>query len=220
MSYINAGTFADDTFAASIIPPWPASMVVGNTVVAVIVIHDMTNISPPSGWDTTFVAVQDGGYSAAVYSRRIDGSESGAGPTFTVDTGVGDIFAVAYQFSNLISLNPIGASSTHVDIGNPHFGNGITTTAANSYVLAFDGAFDDVALDTPSGWTPLDSQGDSVNLLSHATLFGKTVPSSGTYSGDISENGASAAYVLLEVELLAAASPPPSGSQPQIFIAT
>lgn len=209
-AYVNAGVETVAAAALLVTPPWPAAMVVGNTLLAFFLSHAGTGALAFGGvvWDSSGAGGSSG--SPAIQWRaqthRIDGTESGSGPDLTTDVAA-DLMAVIFQVSGLRVTNPMSGGATALyDIQNPHNGAGFNTAGANSFVVAFDGAFGNTVLATPPTWTLRNSQGEGV-VGTHTTLFSKLVANSGDPTGDITQNGANADWMLTELELF-----PPAGA--------
>src|SRR5213078_3045478 len=130
----------------------PAATVANDVMVALITAHGSSSvptITPPAGW-TLIVNTTQGGQNRAVSTYWKVAGTAGAGPgpyAFTVSSSrvAGGISA----YSNVDTTNPIDASGGQVSSSTPS----ITTTVANTMLVACFGRAGGSAIGAPTGMT-------------------------------------------------------------------
>jgi hypothetical protein len=205
-SYVNAGTRANSSGATSLTPALPASRTSGNLLIAVAGSkNNFAHTCATAGW--TKFAQQNSGtawtVSLWVYRRTqggVDGSETA--PAITVGTSSVACFAQVIQYSGTFDPTDLLGGEVNVNAGtsSTHSCNGIVTTADNSLVIYIDAAAANTELATPTGWTEEVDNGSDTEATSNAN-GSKSMSAAGTSSGNISVTGASAAWVMWQIEL-------------------
>jgi hypothetical protein len=205
-SYLNAGTRANSSGATSLSPALPASRTSGNLLIAVAGSkNNFAHTCATAGW--TKFAQQNSGtawtVSLWVYRRTqggVDGSETA--PAITVGTSSVACFAQVIQYSGTFDPTDLLGGAVNVNAGtsSTHSCNGIVTTADNSLVIYIDAAAANTALATPTGWTEELDNGSNTGATRNAN-GSKSISAAGTSSGNISVTGASAAWVMWQIEL-------------------
>lgn len=205
-AYLNSGTRANSSGATSRTPALPGSRVSGNLLLAIIGSkNNFTHTSSSPGWSKLDQRDSGTGWTTSlwIYNRTgggVDGSE--AAPTVDVASSNVACFGQVIQCSGPFDPDdPIGATNFNTGTSSTHSCTGVNTTADNSLMLYIDTAAANTALATPSGWTENLDNGSSTGATRN-TVGTKQMGSSGSASGDISVAGASAAWVMWQIELL------------------
>ena len=164
--------------------------------------NNANHSSATAGW-TKFGQVNSGAswtVSLWYYDPYASGNNPTGSVTITVTwTGSAACFGSCWRVQNVFGL---GASSSNTGTTNPHSTTGITTTGVNSRVMYADGAAANTAMATPAGWTENSDRGSNTGAT-REVFGGRNLTSSGSSSGNISVNGANAAWVQWQIELLA-----------------
>jgi hypothetical protein len=205
-AFVNAGTWSDSSGATALTPALPTGRSLGNLLIAVVGSkNNFVHTSTSNGWTKYDQRNSGTGWTVSLwvykrYSGGVDGSE--AAPTIAVGSSSVACFAQVIQFSGPFDVQDILAGAMNVNTGttSTHTCTGITTTADNSLAIYIDAAAADTALGTPSGWIEDLDNGSSTSATQNAN-GSKAITSVGTSSGNISVTGASAAWVMWQIEL-------------------
>lgn len=209
-SFVNVGAEAHQGFGQSLSLALPASLVVGNTLFAMVFGSSTLgahSINTPSGW-SVHDSLQDGSFSLFVFKRTVDGSESS--PITVTWTPNDEVYGRVFQYTGVDS---IGATSHVLDPGGAGANwttAGVTTTRATSHVITLlvgnNGRTANVSNGTPSGWTA-EFDGNTF------AAYGIDVASSGGSSGSVSQAlGISQRYSTFTIELQSVLVGGPSGT--------
>jgi hypothetical protein len=205
-SYVNAGTRANSSGATSLTPALPASRTTGNLLIAIVGSkNNFTHTSSSAGWTKYDQRNSGTGWTVSLWVYRrtqggVDGSE--AAPAIAVGSSSVACFAQIIQFAGPFDPTDMLGGAVNVNTGttSTHTCNGIVTTADNSLVIYIDAAAANTALATPTGWTEELSNGSNTEATWNAN-GSKAIASRGTSSDNISVIGASAAWVMWQIEL-------------------
>ena len=174
---VASGTNAATT---SLVLPRPTGTVAGDVLVAAITVRNAPTITPPAGWTLVRRTVRSGSFSQAVFVHAVGAGEP-ATNTFTLSiarTAIGTIAA----YSGVDTANPIVANSglgtsASTSITAPS----LTTTVANTHLVAFFGTAGAIGISPPAGMTErieVASPAGVANPLT-ATLDDQPNPASG-----------------------------------------
>jgi hypothetical protein len=199
-SYLNAGTRRNQASGPTSTPALPGSRSNGNLLIAVAgsrasSLHTVTG----SGWQLLDRINTGNSWSSSIFWRIVDGTESAP----TINLGGDNSFSQILQYNRADQdrLEPFGMLVRNDGTTNPHTTPGFITTRNNSRVIYLDFAANNTAMATPSGWSERVDNG-SLSGNTRNVAGDKLVATAGTASGAISVNGAAAAWVQYQIELL------------------
>jgi len=198
IAYVNAGATAVGGGVTSVSVPLPASRVNGNLLIAVVSSGSyLTTHVWPADWnvlDNTSVNY----HTRSVAWRVVDGTESA--PNVSWSTGAANARVVCFQYSGVLSDEPIGDYTSKSNSTSTHTSNSIVSIGINSAAIYLDVSENSSTLTNPSGWTQ--------NYTNNATGVGFSVGIKqltggvGTTSGNTSSAGSSGDSSMMQIELV------------------
>lgn len=199
-AYVNAGAYAATAAATTLSPALPAALVAGNQLLAVVSSKNNFTHVWPSGW--TKLGQRNGGGSFTVsWGCRTIGTSNTA-PTITIGSSTVAGGAQLFQLSGTHAPEPFGAVVSNNGTITTHTVSSLTATRPASRALYFEAAAANTGLATPSGWTEHSDLGSSTGAT-RIVIGSKLLGFQGALAGAISVSGANAAWVMVEIELLA-----------------
>lgn len=207
VAYSAAGTRNQSSGAISRNPALAAGGSNGDLHLAVVGSkNNVTHTSSSTGWVKLFQQNSGASWTVSVWAYRptlggADGSQ--AAPTITVAASNVACFSQCFRLSGFGS---IGASNVNAGTTSTQSCTGITATGYGSRVIYLAASAANTALATPTGWTEDADNGNATGATVNE-IGGKNLSNLGDASGDISVTGASAAWVMWQIEILPVQAP-------------
>jgi hypothetical protein len=149
-----SGTASTGT-TTSITPSYPASGAVNDICFLLASSDNNSLITCPAGWQTVDIVAVDANYSAALFWRRLDGSESGTLTLTRATGGAGLLFAaLPFSFRGCVTRGlPYEGLATTSGTSTTATGPIVTTSGINRQAAQF-WAWGGIGVSTaPGGWT-------------------------------------------------------------------
>ena len=158
VSWFGTGTLLGST-GADITPTLPASTAANDILICMAASRDVTETClTPSGWTLKSGPTDNTAWRVYVFYKRAAGGD--ANPLLDWSAAVGEKYGQVHAVRGAItSGDPFAAAALTVDLTDPIVSTGVTTTAANQYVMAVGIGSDNasasvtVTATDPATWT-------------------------------------------------------------------
>ena len=203
VAYVNASTSGSNAALATLNGSVPASLVSGNILISHCSVKNNETITVTgTGWSKLGQVNSTASFTDCLAWCVVVGTPPSC--TFTWTTAAA-CRTITYQYSGT-QRSPFGNSLSNTGSTSTHSNTGINTTRDGSLVIYIDGCAANTALATPAGWTENEDTGSTTAAI-RGTAGSKLVTTGGSASGSISVTGGAAAWVMWQIELLAAIRP-------------
>jgi hypothetical protein len=199
-TYVNVGTRVSSAGNTSATPGLPASRVNGNVLIAVCgTKNNATHSTSTGNWRKIDQVNSGTGWTLSLFAVTVDGTESA--PAISWSGSVAN-FAIIAQYSG--TSGAIGAITPNSGTGSPHTNAGFNATRDNSQPIYIGGATTNTAYGTTTGWSENADAGSNTGATRH--VFGRrnATINTGAASGSTSSTGSTGAWVMYQIEMLAA----------------